>query len=757
MLRIVGFGALLACLASQEPQAPPGLPKRVPWDGSRLAGSPDPPLPFVARRAFPKLDFKHPLYMACEPGTGRVVVVEQAGRVLSFANDAAAAATEVFCELKDADTYSVCFAPDYAKNPAVYVFSNGPNSQKRKKNRILRFRVSGGRCDPKSEEVVIDWESNGHNGGEMAFGPDGFLYISSGDGTSDSDTDMTGQDPGDLLSGILRIDVERPDPGRAYSVPRDNPFLQLPGARPELWAYGFRNPWRMTFDPKTGDLWTGDIGQDLWEMVHVVKRGANHGWSVTEGGRPFQLKRKPGPTPVSPPTIAHPHSEMRSVTGGVVYAGPKFPDLGGAYVYADYSTGRVWAARYAEGKVVWHREIADTTYEILGLAQDPAGEIYLVDYKGQVYRLEAAPPAPPGPPFPRRLSETGLFASVAGHVPHPALVPYDVNSPLWSDGAHKERFIALPGEATIGFTEDGAWKLPEGTVLVKTFSYGGRRHETRLLVLLQGEWAGFTYEWNGEQTEATLVEKGGADRELAPGGRAQAWRFPSRAECMVCHSRAAGFVLGLNTLQMNKGEQFRRLERAGVFRVNVADILRARERLAGWLEVRGGSLPIGPLIGFDALSPVRTLWHAAWAASRKRVMAELGKNPRTSTHLPKGPEDYPRLPDPYDAAVDIGRRARSYLHANCAQCHVEAGGGNSAFNVHWNSGPEKMKLVGAAPAHDAFGIAGALLLAPGEPERSVLYLRLSQHGTGRMPPLATSRVDDEAAMLIRNWILQLRQ
>src|SRR5262249_22920486 len=187
--------------------------------------------------------------------------------------------------------------------------------------------------DPKSALTIIEWDSNGHNGGDLAFGLDGMLYVSSGDGTSDSDTNLTGQDLTKLLAKVLRIDVDHPAPGQAYAVPPDNPFVKTPGARPETWAMGFRNPWRLTIDKKTGDLWVGNNGQDLWEQAYLVERGANYGWSVMEGSHPFYLNRKAGPTPFARPIVEHPHSEMRSLTGGIVYYGSKLPQLRGAHMY----------------------------------------------------------------------------------------------------------------------------------------------------------------------------------------------------------------------------------------------------------------------------------------------------------------------------------------------------------------------------------------------------------------------------------------
>src|SRR3569623_2938427 len=216
------------------------------------------------------------------------------------------------------------FHPDYAKNRFVYVFSNGPNSAaEHKLNRVSRFvfsRDAPQACDPASVQIILEWESNGLYGGDLAFGPDRMLYISAGDGTSDSDTNLTGQKISDLVSGMLRIDVDHPAPGMSYSVPSDNPFLKLAEARGEYWAYGIRNPWRIHIDPQ-GHLWCGDVGQDQWEMVEIVRRGDNYGWSVVEGGHPFYLERMRGPHPFAEPVIVHPHSVARSIAGGVTYLG----------------------------------------------------------------------------------------------------------------------------------------------------------------------------------------------------------------------------------------------------------------------------------------------------------------------------------------------------------------------------------------------------------------------------------------------------
>jgi len=769
----------VSCGSDVRPEAPPE--KHIPWTASRVVGSPDPPLRFRAAPAFPKLKFHHSLYLAFEPGTGRALVVEQEGRIRTFRPDPAAEGTDLFLERKDTWFYSMKFHPKYEENHWVYVFANGPpDREPNKKNQILRYGVKDGKADPTTEHLVIDWVSNGHDGGEMGFGPDGMLYATAGDGTTDSDRNNTGQDISDLNSGLIRIDVEHPDPGRNYSIPKDNPFLSIPNARGELWAYGFRNPWRMCFDPKTGDLWVGDIGQDIWEAIEVVKKGDNYGWSVLEAGHPFHTKRKLGPTPVTPPAIVHHHSESRSITGGFVYYGAKYPDLQGVYLYGDYSTGRVWGARYEGGRITWQKELAKTPIQILGLAPDAAGEIYLADYGGAVWRLEPKPPEPPRD-FPRTISRSGAFRSVEAYRTHPGLIPYSVNSPLWSDGAFKERHIGLPNDQPISFSE-GSWTFPEGTVLVKTFSLemepgrpaSRKRIETRFLTLQENEWIGYSYEWNEAETDARLVDSGGKTREFeirGPGGvRKQTWAYPSRSDCMVCHSRAANFVLGVTTMQMNRDLQLEEIEGLGLFKVNLLDHVREAE--SAWTaigDVRRSEKRKSPevpkalrdrldpqLFGFAGLDPVENALQLAWLLGRHDAERALGKDPQFTTRLPRRPARMPHLVDPADGTAPLEDRARSYLHANCAQCHVEAGGGNSAFDVHVTTARPQMKVVDVRPIHDTLEIAEPRLVAPGDPSRSILFQRISRRGQGQMPPLASSIVDERSVEMLREWITSLR-
>lgn len=712
------------------------LPKPAVLESTRVVGTPEPPPPYRAQRVLSQFKVNFPIFIERQPASEYTWVIQQQANssktsIARFRDGDATGEVEELLKGDDV-AYSLVFHPRFRDNGFVYVGANGayPDATGKpgpKRTRVTRYtvdRTPPHKLDPKSAFVVIDWESDGHNGAAVTFGLDGMLYVTSGDGTSDSDTKLTGQGLDHLLAKVLRIDVDGAAAGQGYRVPADNPFVGREGTRPETWAYGLRNPWRMTTDQRTGHIWVGNNGQDLWEQVYLVRKGDNYGWSVMEGSHPFYLERKAGPDPFVKPTAEHPHSESRSLTGGVVYYGKKHPELSGAYIYGDYATGKIWAIKHNGEKAEWHREIADTSLAISGFGFDQEGELLVCDHRGGAeggfYALAPQPAASAEltKQFPRKLSETGLFSSVEGHKVRPELIPYSVNSPLWSDGSYKERYIALVGaDAKMETPGHRGWNFPNGTVLVKSFAIeaipenkASRRWiETRLMTRQDNEWVGYSYVWNSDQDEAELVDAAGLDREFGftiPGGdgrpftRKQTWHFPSRAECMVCHSRAANYVLGLCTAQMNRDHDY----------------------------------------GGEKRNQLEVLAH--WG---------LVKSPWT-----KPVDQLERLVDPTDALADLEARVRSYLHANCSHCHVEAGGGNAQFQVEYHVGRDKMNLLDVAPLHYAFGIQRPALVASGSPDRSVLLHRVSLRGRGQMPPVASSLVDKEAVELLKHWISSLK-
>lgn len=703
--------------------------RRVSWTSSRIRGAPEPPRPYVAEPAFPRVKHELPLVLAQPPGIDRLFVGEQNGRVVSFPIDPDVDRVDVAIDLAERPTrcealYGLAFHPRFAENRQVflcYVTRTGDPDG----TRVSRFKVTADqppRIDRTSEEVIITWLGGGHNGGCLDFGTDGFLYISTGDGEGPSPPDvlLTGQDLTDLLSSILRIDVDHAENGRAYRVPPDNPFVSLAGARPEIWAYGFRNPWRMSIDRRTGALWVGDVGWDLWEMIYRVERGGNYGWSATEGPQPVRPDGPRGPTPILPPTVAHPHSEAASITGGYVYHGTRLPELAGAYVYGDYQSGKIWAFREGGEPNAKPLELADTGIRLASFGEDQSGELYLVehDHTNQIYRLVPNPAPAPTHPFPRHLSETGLFASTVDHTPARGVIPYVINAAAWADGTTAERWLAIPGDGRI-VSQEGRWKLPEGSVLARTVSIvdvsgRSRRLETQILHLEESAWRPYTYVWNDEQSDGELVSAEGmrrvvslADPASADGTRLWTYRIPARSECALCHNP--------------------------------------------WVEAQTtifGRQSASPL-GFDRSQLDRRMLGSA--VNQLEHLAELGVLDRSEP----GSGSTQPLADPYDEHADLGARARSYLHVNCSHCHQFNAGGSATIVLGANVPLAETKTINERPTQGTFGNEGARIIAPGSPERSVLLYRLAKTGSGHMPRAGSTLVDVAGVRLMTRWIESL--
>jgi glucose/arabinose dehydrogenase len=339
-------------------------------------------------------------------GSRRNFVIVQEGTVHVFANDPNARQTKVFLDIQKKVYYAaaeneqgllgLAFHPNYRTNGEFFVFYT--LRAPRLTNVLSRFRVrkdDPDRADPASEEELLRiprpfWN---HDGGTICFGPDGYLYVALGDGGAANDPFGNGQNLKTLLGKILRLDVDRRADGKKYGIPRDNPFVGRKDAAPEIWAYGLRNPWRMAFDRTTGRLWTGDVGQNLYEEIDLVVKGGNYGWNIREGLHPFSPGGVGPRQDLHEPIWEYHHDIGKSITGGAVYRGKRLPELQGWYVYGDYVSSRIWALRYDESskRVVANRPLVTSRMPIFSFGEDEDGELYFLGptLSGQgVFRFE---------------------------------------------------------------------------------------------------------------------------------------------------------------------------------------------------------------------------------------------------------------------------------------------------------------------------------------------------------------------------------
>lgn len=505
---------------------------------------------------FGDVSFDQPVELVEGPSR-RFYVVEQAGvvKVVPAGGGTPTTALDVKDRIVsggEAGLLGLAFDPKFAENGFVYVYYTEKRADKpgvvfQDVVARLTSKDDGSTFDPSTERILIalDDPFANHNGGHIAFGPDGMLYIGIGDGGSSGDPKGNGQNKDVLFGKMLRID---PNGGEPYAIPPSNPFAEG-GGRPEIYAYGLRNPWKWSFDRLTGDLWCADVGQNRYEEIDRIVLGGNYGWNIREGKHCFNAPDCRSEDLIDP-IAEYPRSEGISVTGGYVYRGTKIPSLTGKFIYGDFGAGNIWSGDATE---VTGTLLTTSNLKISSFGQDSDGEIYVLDYAtGTIRQMVPAASAPAEVPSNVSLSETGCLDPNAPSEAPTAAVAYRVNSPLWSDGAEKERWLFVPDGKRMAVGADGDFDVPPGSVAVKTFSVGGRRVETRLLVrYLDGGWAGYSYEWTDDQRDALLLP-GSKTKDLPGGG---SWYFPSRSECFSCHTPAAGFTLGLEARQLQRDDE----------------------------------------------------------------------------------------------------------------------------------------------------------------------------------------------------------
>ncbi len=687
---LTGIVGVLPASAGR-PRSRFGLDAR-PANATCLAPAANPTLDVVLEPALGGVALDFPTAAAQAPGSSGIwYVAERAGRILRV--DAAAGSASTALDLvsrvysgNEAGLLGLALHPAFAQNGHVFVYYNVQDPQPGGVLRsiVARFTSSNGGAtfSAGSERVILDVPQANfyHLGGDVHFGPDGKLYVGLGDGGFFPET---AQDPFDPHGKLLRVDV---DAGNPYAIPPDNPYASGGGA-PEVWALGFRNPYRFSFDLLSGALWLGDVGETSFEEVDVVARGGNYGWPAREGPQCLQPASCDDPV-FEDPAFAYGHDEGCAIIGGFVYRGAALPALRGAYLYGDYCSLQISGALPNGDGTFERTELATTSPALFtSFAQGNDGELLVLRTDG-AFSLAPAPGTATGS-FPLRLADTGCVDPGAPARAAAGLIPFDVIQPLWSDGAAKERWLALPDGARIVLEPDGDFALPPGSVTMKHFRLGTRLVETRLFVRhSDGSFGGYSYEWNDAQTDALLLP--GAKQRVVDG---QTWSYPSREQCLQCHTPAAGFSLGLEAAQLNRDFLYAQTGRTA----NQLATLAAIGLFAGAVPANEGALP--------------------------RLLTD------TTDHVVRG-----------------------YLHANCSGCHRPGGASGAAIDLRYGVGGAAMGICDVAPGLGDLGVPGAKLLLPGDPARSVLSLRAHRVGPGQMPPLARAQVDLLGLLRLDGWI-----
>lgn len=631
------------------------------------------------------------------------------------------------------------FHPNYTTNGYFYVFYT-TNASGQATNRLSRFSRSSQNpllADPDSELILFDQrdQANNHNGGDIHFGPDSYLYVSLGDEGGANDSFQNGQRiDKDLFAGLLRIDVdkktENPEPTNhpaiptyqnglaAFSIPADNPLVsrwQNEGSftnsslRLEFYAIGLRNPWRFTIDKATGDIWVSDVGQGAWEEVDLIVKGGNYGWPIREG-------RHSGPSNKSfpndfgdllDPIHEYGRSDGSTITGGIVYRGSQLPEIYGAYLFSDFYSGKTWALFKGQpnetAQVVQITSISNAaTY-----TADPRnGEALVASISGAVGQLSRGSQSPT-PSFPQTLSETGAFENLNTLDIEAGIYAYEPNVAFWSDHAIKTRWITIPVSEQVTYRENEPWTFPTGFIWIKHFELemergnpaSRHRVETRFLVKTDRGIYGLSYQWNEAQDEATLVPEEGSSIEysITVDGDpvSQTWNIPSRQQCLTCHTQAAGYALSFNTRQLNHSATIDQQEQ-------------------------------------NTLS----------------YFSEIGI---LDTHI-NNPETLPRHYAATDETVSLEKRARSYLAVNCVSCHQP----NASAPLSWDARPHLSTgdtgLINGIAANNG-GDNSKRLVIRGNPEQSILLGRLAERNAfTRMPPIGSNIHDVSGIALLTDWI-----
>ncbi len=727
--------------------------------------------------AFTNITFDQPIFMLPYPGTNRLVMVHKTGRITTFPNRLNALQSEEvpFLDISsrtftvsDSGLTGCAFHPEFGQPGSTnrgffYVtYKWRPTDVSGSGDfayiRLSRFTVLDGQtvADPNSEVVLLQQfdQQEYHDAGCLMFGADGYLYFSIGDeGGANDEYNVTQTLNQRLLSGIFRIDVNQ-NPSTShpirrqpfhhpnlpagwpesyttnYLVPNDNPFVNPDGSvLEEYYALGFRQPYRFSRDPVTGLIWVGDSGQSTREEIDILTPGANYQWAYREG---TVAGPKAPPAVIlgveKPPLWDYGRDQGGCAIGGYVYRGVEHAGfLTGKYIWVDNVSGRIWAIT-SDGTTLTNVEYLTSmpSGSVYGgtssCGLDQQGEIYFLkfggDGSGQVFKLTRTTTVVPDPPA--LLSQVGAFTNLATLTPAPGLIPYNVNVPLWSDGAVKKRWMAVPSDGTndtlgekITFSPTNEWQFPAGTVFIKQFDLPVdennpgtvQRLETRFLVRDDnGGVYGVTYKWRADGSDADLLPTGtNLNYQINTTSntvRTQLWSFPSRQDCLACHNANAHYVLGPKTHQLN-----------GDFTYPQTGRTDNQLRTLGHLGLFTA--------GFDE--------------------AQIG--------------NYLKSYNITNTSQPLVDRVRSYIDANCSQCH-RPGGQRANFDARYTVPLEQQNLI-YGPVLDAVNGPEDRVVRPQDLLHSMLHNRANRVGALQMPPLAKNVIDASAVQLFADWINSL--
>jgi uncharacterized repeat protein (TIGR03806 family) len=774
--RVQGVTGTTSAVATVSLTISPNL--RLPATTLAMPSAP-PATSYQVVDAFPGLTITQPLALVTPRGaayTNRLFIVERRGYVSYIDVSVTNPVRQVFLDISNQLAFDnsatdgelgllgMEFHPGFATNGIFFVgyIASGGNPYM---VRLSRFTANPTNLTVNTNTQVMLFQTTksefNHNGCDLHFGPDGYLYMCMGDEGNQYNYHTNAQKlDKSLYSGILRIDVDKkagnlePKPpqnasnplltipldgnGKAYySIPSDNPFLGVTNLygtpvntnflRGEFYCIGMRHCWRFSIDPFTGEIWAGVVGQDLYEEVDLVKKGGNYGWPYYEGthlsttlytGKPG-LSLPPSGYVRDGPTWEYPHNSVSGadpsfagldVCGSLPYHGSKISTLTNAYLFGDFDTGgNIWALRRPTTNTVTVERLAGQT-GLSAFGADPSnGDPLLCNYlQNKIQRLVLVDNTNSSA-FPQKLSDTGVFADLATLTPNPGIVAYEPNVTFWSDYAIKRRWFSIPDMTnTIGFATDTNWTLPNGTVWVKHFDFEmergnpatKRRIETRFLVKTASGGYGVSYKWNATQDEAFLVADSG----------------------------------DLFDITITNG---------GIQQTQTWEIPSRSSCLSCHTTVGGFALT------FNTRQMNKTNTMNGVTASQIDLMSNAGyfSSPPPAAHF------LPAFASATNSAYSLEYRVRSYLAVNCVQCHQPGGAGPPSWDARPYLTLAQTMIVNGLPVANNGNDPSNKIIVPGDANHSVLFLRLQNtNGFSRMPPLATHVLDPNAISLVQNWI-----